>query len=97
MDSCQSPFTMKNTTRPLPPCSRLWNNDNLCEHSVEFQMGVREEVVQSVGKGQVHADPLSLALSPFLFPQFHFMPHLQGTEAIRVKVVISAAAAHDHI
>lgn len=31
-------------------------------------MGVRNEVVQSVGKGQVHADSLSLALSPFFFP-----------------------------
>lgn len=59
-------------------------------------MGVRNEVVQSVGKGQVHADSLSLAVSiPFpLVPLY--APHLQGTEAIRVKVVISAAAAGDH-
>lgn len=60
-------------------------------------MGVRNEVVQSVGKGQVHADSLSLAPSPFLFPPVPlYAPHLQGTEAIRVKVVISAAA-RDHI
>lgn len=38
--------------------------------------------------------------SPFLFSQFRFTPssprHLQGTEAIRVKAVISAAAS-DHV
>lgn len=37
-------------------------------------MGVRNELVQSVGKGQVHADSLSLAPSPFPFP-----PQLQST------------------
>lgn len=61
-------------------------------------MGVRNELVQSVGKGQVHADSLSLAPSPFPFPpQLQSTlppsppPRLQGTEAVRGKVVISAA------
>lgn len=55
-------------------------------------MGVRNEVVQSVGKGQVHADSLSLAISIPSPPVPLYAPHLQGPEAIRVKVVISAAA-----
>lgn len=45
---------------------------------MEFQMGVRNEVVQSVGKGQVHADSLSLAPSPFIFfppVPLHAHPH----------------------
>ena len=63
-------------------------------------MGVRNELVQSVGKGQVHADSLSRAPSPFPFPPHSstppsLPPRLQGTEAVRGKVVISAAA-HDH-
>lgn len=60
-------------------------------------MGVRNEVVQSVGKGQVHADSLSLAHSvTTLFPSVPLSaPHLQASEAIREKVVISAAAG-DH-
>lgn len=62
-------------------------------------MGVRNEVVQSAGKGQVHADLLSLAASIPFFPVslYTLQPrHLQGTEAIRVKAVISAAAS-DHV
>lgn len=89
VDSRQSPFTMKNTSRPLLPCWRLWNNDSLCRPSVEFQMGVRNEVVQSAGKGQVHADSLSLTVSaPSPLVPLHASHH-QSTEAIRVKVVIS--------
>lgn len=43
----------------------------------------------------MHADPLSLASSPFLSPSVPlYAPYLQGTEAIRVKVVISAAARY---
>lgn len=68
VDSCQSPCTVKNTSWPLLPCCRQWNNDSLCGPSVEFQMGVRNEVVQSAGKGQVHADLLSLAVSIPFFP-----------------------------
>lgn len=44
----------------------MGSNDSFSGPPVEFQMGVRNEVVQSVGKGQVHADSLSLAISiPF--------------------------------
>lgn len=57
-------------------------------------MGVRNEVVQSVGKGQEHADLLSIPFFPSSPYTLH--PHLQGTEAITVKAVISAAAS-DHL
>lgn len=80
MDSCQSPFTMKNISWPLLPCCRLWNNDSLCGHPVEFQMGVRNEVIQSVGKGQVHADSLSRSLClHFFYPSSTLRPLPPGS------------------
>lgn len=67
MDSRQSPFNMK-IFWPLLLFYRMGNNDGVSEPRVEFQMGVRNEVVQSVGKGQVHADSLSLAIAIPFFP-----------------------------
>lgn len=86
---------------PCSPTRNKWNNDGgrPCAVSLWNSKREMEEAVQSVGKGQVHADsprvhcssPLSPipSLSSSTFPLQSSLP--PGSKAIREKVVISAA------